>query len=47
MCSERPWTLYEAVEREALHDWLDELPGLRAEARPDPSEYADLGDEAR
>lgn len=32
-------TLYDLVDAEARHDWLDELPVLRADARPDPSEY--------
>jgi hypothetical protein len=40
--SDKPWTIYDDVDREALQDWLDERPFLRAEARPDPDEYRDL-----
>ena len=29
------------VEREALHDWLDQRDALRADAMPDRSEYED------
>jgi hypothetical protein len=29
------------VDREALHDWLDERDGLAADERPHPSEYED------
>lgn len=32
-------SLYDDVDREALHDWLDERDALRADARPDSSEY--------
>jgi hypothetical protein len=34
-------SLYDDVAREALHDWLDERDALRADERPDPSEYED------
>ena len=30
------------VDREALHDWMDERDALAADERPHPSEYADL-----
>jgi hypothetical protein len=32
---------YEDVDREALHDWLDQRDELAADERPDPSEYLD------
>lgn len=32
-------SLYDDVDREAVHDYYDELPYLCAEAQPDPSEY--------
>jgi hypothetical protein len=35
-------TLWSVVDDEARHEWLDELPQLRADARPHPSEYEDL-----
>jgi len=35
-------TLWTIVDDEALHDWLGEVRQLRADARPDPSEYEDL-----
>lgn len=35
-------TLYDLVDAEARHDWLGELPVLRADARPGPCEYQDL-----
>lgn len=37
-------SLYDDVDREALHDWLNERDALRADARPDPSEYEDPPD---
>lgn len=30
------------VDDEARHDWLDQLDELKADARPDPADYADL-----
>jgi hypothetical protein len=35
-------TLWSIVDDEALVDWLGELPALRADDRPHPSEYEDL-----
>jgi hypothetical protein len=34
-------SLYDDVEREALHDWLDQRSALLADAKPDRSEYED------
>jgi hypothetical protein len=34
-------SLYDDVDREALHDWLDQRDALRADAMPDRSEYED------
>jgi hypothetical protein len=30
---------WDDVDREARHDWLDELDALKADERPDPCEY--------
>lgn len=38
-------SLYDDVEREALHDWLDQRRGLAADERPDSSEFEDRYDE--
>lgn len=44
MTGPRNWsepTLWDIVDDEARRDWLDELPALKADERPDPSEYED------
>ena len=40
-------TLWQIVDDEALHDWLAELPALKADERPEPYEYEDLGRDDR
>jgi Fe-S cluster biosynthesis and repair protein YggX len=40
-------SLYDQVDREALHDWLNQRQALAADERPDVSEIEDRLDEKR